>query len=148
MFASVEPSAATLICAFLDLPIGAAMLRGTPKELVCIFAKGENYGSARSSPRRRRSSAPHLYLRVPSRAKREIKKRIPLAGILFFICIGAHILIENLQGGSLFCDRGFTLKRSLIIIEISTDMFCIIPIIPIGFLPLKSVSGRCQRTGR
>ena len=43
---------------------------------------------------------------------------------------------------------GCNLERSLIIIEISTDMLCIIPIIPIGFLPLKSVSGRSQRTGR
>ena len=31
---------------------------------VCIFAKGKNYGSPRSSPRRRRSSAPHLFFRI------------------------------------------------------------------------------------
>ena len=82
-------------------------------------------------------------------------------------CIWAQILIETPKGvqipilggaspkrGCTFyprgciSPRGCTLERSLIIIEISTDMFCIIPIIPIGFLPLKSVSGRCQRTGR
>ena len=45
---------------------------GTPVTrtgIVCIFAYGENRGSARSSPRRRRSSAPHLFYSIPVRAK-------------------------------------------------------------------------------
>ena len=38
----------------------------TRRGFVCIFAFGENYGSARSSSRRRRSSAPHLIVRIPA----------------------------------------------------------------------------------
>ena len=36
------------------------------------------------------------------------KREDTLMGILSFICIWAYILIENLQGGSLFSGRGFT----------------------------------------
>ena len=43
--------------------------------LVCIFANGENKGSARSSPRRQRSSALHLIFRVRLRVSTKMARQ-------------------------------------------------------------------------
>ena len=56
------------------------------KGLVCIFAFGENQGFARSSPRERCSSAPHLNYSSPIPARSANKREDTRMGILSFVC--------------------------------------------------------------
>lgn len=92
--------------------------------------------SAPSSYRRRRSSALHLIIQVPRRIK---NSRYP-NGYLEFLDWGTYF--DRNPG------RGFTSKRSFIIIEVSTDILGIVPVISVFFTPRISITGRDQRIRR
>ena len=109
------------------------------KGLVCISAPigGRNRRSPPSSRRRQQSTGLlHLIFRVPSWRK---NNREAKASLLFLAKMG---LIDTMNPMKAICPlveaicppttgKVDILKRSLIIIEISADMLCIIPIIPI-----------------
>lgn len=75
-------------------------------------------------------------IRVPRRIK---NSRYP-NGYLEFLDWGTYF--DRNPG------RGFTSKRSFIIIEVSTDILGIVPVISVFFTPRISITGRDQRIRR